>query len=120
LNTSKYLDREIRAGLSKAVLKVVREKHSSSLLPQLRLLIPDVVRDSSLALPVIHMRIKTLRDLAGIGKICPDELFKLRQLSGNVHDRFTLSFLSCARHVLPEVGHGEDNMSIVEGVLEAL
>lgn len=48
----------------------------------------------------------------------PNESLKVGQLSSNIHNGFTLCFFACGGHVLPEVGHGKDDVRIVEGALE--
>ena len=115
---STYLDGQIRPRLSNTVLKIVGEKDRSRLPPQLRLLLPDILGNSRLTLPMVNMRIYAPGNSVRIRETRPNESLKVGQLSSDVHYGFALCFFACGVHVLPEICHGEDDVRILEGGLE--
>lgn len=67
---------------------------------------------------MIDMRILPVRDTFSVRQARPDELLEIGKISGYVHDALALLFLFGSGHVLPEVGHGEDDVSALEGSSE--
>ena len=61
----------------------------------------------------------SLGQLFAIRQGSPNEMLELRKSRGDVHDSFTLLELDGCRHALPEVGHGVDDVSSGESILQA-
>ena len=104
--------------MSNTVLKIVREKDRRSLLPQLGLLLANILGDSRLTLPMVNMRVSAPGNSVRIRKTRPDECLKVGQLRSDVHNGFTLCFFASSGHVLPKVGHSENDVRILESGFE--
>jgi hypothetical protein len=116
---STHLHGQVNRRIRNTVLHVIREQDLNRLAPQLRLGVPHILRHIGLALPVEDVGELALRQRFAIWQRSPDKVLQLGHVLSSVDDPLALLCFNLGGHALPEVGHGVDDVSSGESILQA-